>query len=241
VSPTSAASEPPPCAVRGAASRKTAPSEPRGGSRRPAATLWTIEGVDGVRSAPLSQQALDQQVRSGQIDAQVLLKRQDWPAAKTAAELYQGLAISIDGAAPNRLAGSPFEFAPSPVAAPLWARLPDEPSGRHLPAPRRAMDRWKLLKLAILIVAALCGFWAFFQALGSFALQPALSRRILFLLYAGYWVGTALLAASLFDWRFPSTGGEPRGLRRRFGDRTIRYLLAGGGASIMLLILWLVF
>lgn len=239
VSPTAAASEPRADAVRGAASRKTAPSEPHGDSRRPAATLWTIEGADGARSAPLSQLALDQQVRSGQIDAQVLLKRQDWPSAKTAAELYQGLAVPIGAAAPDRLAGSPFEFAPSSVAAPPWARLP-EPIGPPLPPPRRAMDRGRLLKLAILIVVGLCGFWAFFQALGSFVLQPAIPRRVLFLLYAGYWLGTALVAAALFDWRFPSAGGEPRGFRRRFGGRTTRYLLAACGAAIILPILWLV-
>jgi hypothetical protein len=102
------------------------------------------------------------------------------------------------------------------------------------------MDRWTLLKLAILIVVGLCGFWAFFQALGSFILQPAIPRRVLFLLYAGYWLGTALVAAALFDWRFPSADGEPRGLGRRFGGRTTRGLLAACGAAIILPILWLV-
>lgn len=161
------------------------------------------------------------------------------PSAKTAAESCQGLAEPIDGESPDRLAGSPFEFAPSSVAAPPWARLP-EPIDPPLPRPRRTMDRWRLLKLAILIVVGLCGFWAFFQALGSFALQPALPRRVLFLLYAGYWLGTAFVAAALFDWRLPSAGGEPRGFRRRFGGRASRYLLAACGAAIILPILWLV-
>jgi hypothetical protein len=101
------------------------------------------------------------------------------------------------------------------------------------------MDRWTLLKLALLVVAGLCGFGAFFRALGSFVLQPAVPRPVLFALYAGYWLGTALVAAALFAGWLPAAGGEPEG-RRRFGKRRMRWLLAAGGASIMLLVLWLV-
>jgi hypothetical protein len=237
-SPADATSERSAGAVRGAASRKAPPSEPRGGSRRAAATLWTIEDPEGICAETLTQAALDEQVRSGQIDARTLLKRHDWPSAKTAAELYQGLAEPIDGAPPDRLAGSPFPIAAGP-AAPPWARLP-EPVDPPLPRRRRSVDRWTILKFAILVVAGLCGFWAFFRALGSFVLQPAIPRRVLFALYAGYWLGTALVAAALFNGWAPSADGEPEGLHRRFGGRRTRWLLAVGGVSIMLLVLWLV-
>jgi hypothetical protein len=108
------------------------------------------------------------------------------------------------------------------------------------PRPARPADRLRGAKIFLLAGALLCGFLAFYAALGDATLQPAIPRRLLFLLFGAYWLGAWLLAAAMFGWRFESPEGEPRGLHRMWGEHRTRWLLAIAGVAIMAAIIWYV-
>lgn len=231
-----------PVAIKPAAARTTAPRartaarpESLAGARRPAATLWVVAGLDGSQSRPLSKTELDELALGGQLDGRALVKRQDWPAAKGAAELYQGLAVPcLRGASDVE---SPFNLGTG--ATPPWAVLPEPPAAR-VPTAVRPISRGRWLKIALLVAAAFLGLLAFHFALGGPMLQPALSRRLLFWLFVLYGLGLLSFAAALFDWHWRTEEGEPRGLRRFIGAVAARYAVGGLGVAVMVGIAWLV-
>lgn len=71
-------------------------------------------------------------------------------------------------------------------------------------------------------------------------LQPIYSRRLLFWLFAAYWLGLASFAAGWFDWRWQAEAGELRGLHRLLGERAARWALLCGGGALMIAIVWLI-
>lgn len=231
-----------PIAIKPAAARTTAPRvraaarpESLAETRRPAATWWIVAGLDGSQSRPLSKTELDELAWGGQLEGRALVKRQDWAAAQSAAELYQGLAVPcLRGASDVE---SPFNIGPA--STPPWGVLPESPAAPVPPAVR-PISRGRWFKIALLVAAALLGLLAFGFALGGPMLQPALSRRLLFWLFALYWLGLLSFAAALFDWHWRTEEGEPRGLRRLVGATAARCTVGGLGVAVMAGIAWLI-
>ena len=206
--------------------RETPPQSP--------SLVWIVQTAEGRPAASLAKADLDRRVAAGEFDAGTLVKRQDWSEAKPLAEVYQGLALACSAKPATGGAAS----SSSPAAAP-WATVPEPPSPPP-PRPAQPPDRLRGAKIFLLVGAIICGLWAFQGALGNSALQPAMPRRALFLLFATYWLAAWLLAAALFGWRLESPQGEPRGLHRLLGVAGARWLLAATGVGGMALIIWFI-
>lgn len=226
------------------AAQARAPAGGRAGPRRqmpdaPAAPppmqtlVWIVQSAAGRPAAAMAKADLDRRVATGEFDACSLVKRQDWSEAKPLAEVYQGLAVACSA---RPLSPLPKGDVASPLSHPAspWAATPElQGPPPAPPRPARPADKFVGAKIFLLAGTLICGFWAFFSALGDSTLQPALPRRVLFLLFAGYWLGAWLFAAALFNWRWETPEGEPRGLHHMLGGAAARWLLALVGAAIM--------
>jgi hypothetical protein len=197
---------------------------------------WTVFAADGQKSQPLNKADLDLLAKTGQLDGRARVKRQDWADMRTAAELYQGLAASVSEHASKR-ALSPFAVASRGV--PPWSPLVEPPQTAPAP-PVRTASGWRWAKIVAVMLVAVLGMFAFGNALGGPMLQPILPRRLLFWLFAAYWLGLASFAAGWFDWRWRTEAGELRGLHRLLGERAARWALLGGGGAMMIAIVWLI-
>ncbi len=205
--------------------RATARPEALSGAPRPAPLTWTVFAADGQKSPPLNKADLDLLAKSGGLDGRARVKRQDWADARTAAELYQGLAVSVSEH-PAKRTSSPFAEAGRGV--PPWS------------PPVRTVSGWRWAKIAAMILIAVLGMFAFGRSLGGPMLQPVFPRRLLFWLFAIYWLGLASFAAGWFDWRWRTEAGELGGLHRLLGERAARWALLCGGGTLMLAIVWLI-
>lgn len=225
----------------GRAGARREPPNVRDAAPRQETLVWIVLSPDGRPAANLAKIDLDRRVAAGEFDARMRVKRQDWSETKTIAEVYQGLAVACsDKPATMATSDRPVASSLSHPASP-WATAPELPTvAAPPPKPPRPPDRLRGAKVFLLVGALLCGFAAFYGALGDASLQPALPRRLLFLLFAAYWLGAWLLAAALFGWQLESAEGEPRGLHRVFGPLRTRWLFAVAGVAIMSIIIWVV-
>ena len=201
--------------------------------------VWIVQTSEGRPAASLAKADLDRRVEAGEFDARTLVKRQDWSEAKPLADLYQGLAVACSAKPVVATAVVGGDASPLSQAAAPWAAVPQPPM-QPPPRPAQPPDRLRSAKIFLLVGAIICGLWAFHGALGDSTVQPAISRRVLFLMFATYWMAAWLLAAALFGWRLESPQGEPRGLHRLLGVTGARWLLAAAGVGGMALIIWIV-
>ena len=177
--------------------------------------VWIVLSPDGRPAAKLAKVDFDRHVAAGEFDARMFVKRQDWSEAKSIAEVYQGLAVACADK-PAEAAGKE-DGVVSSLSHPAspWAAAPELTTVASPPRrPARPPDRLRWAKIFLLVGALLCGFVAFYGGVGDASVQPALPRRLLFLLFAAYWLGAWLLAAALFGWQFESAEGELRGPHR---------------------------
>lgn len=224
----------------GRAGVRREPPDVRESAPRQETLVWIVLSPDGRPAAKLAKADLDRRVAAGEFDARMFVKRQDWSEAKSIAEVYQGLAIACADK-PAEAAGKESGVASSlSHPASPWASAPELTTMAPPPKPPRPPDRLRGAKVFLLVGALLCGFIAFYGALGDASVQPALPRRLLFLLFAAYWLGAWLLAAALFGWRLESAEGEPRGPHRVFGPLRTRWMFAVAGVAVMSAIIWFV-
>lgn len=225
----------------GRAGARREPPNVRDAAPRQETLVWIVLSPDGRPAAKLAKVDLDRRAAAGEFDGRMLVKRQDWGETKSIAEVYQGLAVACaDKPAEATGKGGGVVSSLSHPASP-WASAPELTTvAAPPPKPPRPPDRLRGAKVFLLVGALLCGFAAFYGALGDASLQPALPRRLLFLLFAAYWLGAWLLAAALFGWQLESAEGEPRGPHRVFGQHRTRWLLAVAGVAVMSVIVWVV-
>jgi hypothetical protein len=225
----------------GRAGARREPPNVRETAPRQETLVWIVHSPDGRPAANLAKADLDRRVAAGEFDARAQIKRQDWSETKSIAEVYQGLAVACadklaEAAGKEGGVASSLSHPASP-----WASSPELTTvAAQPPKPPRPPDRLRGAKIFLLVGALLCGFIAFYGALGDTSVQPVLPRRLLFLLFAAYWLGAWLLAAALFGWQVESAEGEPRGPHRVLGPLRTRWLLAVVGVAVMSIIIWFV-
>jgi len=224
----------------GRAGARREPPDVREPSPRQETLVWIVFSADGRPAANLAKVDLDRRVAAGDFDARMRVKRQDWSETKSIAEVYQGLAVACaEKPAAVAASASPIASSLSHPASP-WASAPELTTMAPPPRSPSPPDRLRGAKMFLLVGALLCGFVAFYGALGNMSVQPEIPRRLLFLLFAAYWLGAWLLAAALFGWQLESAEGEPRGLHRMVGPLPTRWLLAFAGVAVMSIIIWVV-